>query len=116
MNVALKPYKSYEYFLKKNNDQKEVLESILQKISFIFPYKNTLCRLSQIGYIMTLYYSLFYDKKYNEAFVYSRSLNVYVKDMNVFKKIHAKKKLNCCVFDKDKNLYEVVVLFSKYTR
>ena len=102
MNVALKPYKSYEYFLKKNNDQKEVLESILQKISFIFPYKNTLCRLSQIGYIMTLYYSLFYDKKYNEAFVYSRSLNVYVKDMNVFKKIHAKKKLNCCVFDKDK--------------
>jgi len=102
LNALLTPYPSYIAFLNQNNAQKAVLEQMLKKISFIFPYKNTLSRLSQIGYIMSLYYSLFYDTTYHDAFHYAKHLNVYVKDMITFKTLHAKKKWNSCQFGKEK--------------
>lgn len=98
LNSYLSPYKTYELFVAENNRQKQILQTIVDKMSLIFPYKNTFSRLSQIGYIMFVYYSLFYNKQYHEAFCYSKYLNLYVKDIHSFKQKYKSKKLNFSTF------------------
>lgn len=98
LNSYLKPYKSYELFVDENNRQKQILQYIVNKMSLIFPYKNTFSRLSQVGYIMSVYYSLFYNQDFHKAFCYAKHLNIYVKDLHSFQKKYKSKKLNFSTF------------------
>lgn len=104
LNFFLAPYKTYELFVLENNRQKKTLQSIVNKMSLIFPYKNTFSRLSQIGYIMFVYYSLFYNKDYHQTFCYSKYLNIYIKDINSFKQKYKSKKLNFATFKETKTI------------
>lgn len=94
-----RPYASYSTFLERNLAQKDILQYLVKKMSFILPYKNTISRFSQIGYIMSFYYSLFYTKEYNEAFEYTRKLNLFVGDMRCFQSMLRKKRLRACTFE-----------------
>lgn len=94
-----RPYASYSAFLERNHAQKEILQYLVKKMSFILPYKNTVSRFSQIGYIMSFYYSLFYTKEYNEAFEYMRKLNLFVGDIQCFQTMLRKKRLRTCTFE-----------------
>jgi energy-coupling factor transporter ATP-binding protein EcfA2 len=98
LNRHLEAYPSYQFFVKENIKQQSILQTIVNKTSLIFPYSNTFSRLSQIGYIMSLYYSLFYNETYHKAFCYSKYLNVYISDLNSFKSKYKSKKLNVCTF------------------
>jgi len=81
LNHYLSPYKSYALFIAQNNHQKNIIQNIVNKLSLIFPYQNTFSRLSQIGYIMYVYYALYYDKTYHNAFCYAYDLNHYINDI-----------------------------------
>jgi len=98
LNHYLSPYKSYSLFIEQNNHQKNIIQNILNKLSLIFPYQNTFSRLSQIGYIMYIYYALFYDKTYHNAFCYAYDLNHYIKDIYSLQKKHISKKINMATF------------------
>lgn len=102
LNSQLEPYETYDLFVKENNNNKSVLQNIVNRLALVFPYSNTFSRLTQIGYIMSLYYSLFYNTEYDRAFVYSKYLNEFVKDLNSFKSKHKFKKINISTFKETK--------------
>ena len=101
MNVN--SYDSYSKFLTQNNKHKETLIQLRDKLNIIFPYKNTLSILSQIGYIMTSFYTLFYNKQYKDAIVYCYYLNEFNDDIHKVILLLNNKKLNMCKFDSNKN-------------
>jgi len=102
LNIQLTKYKSYTLFINENKRQKKILQSIVNQISLIFPYSNTISRLTQIGYIMSLYYSFFYNDEYNKAFLYSKYLNTYVNDLESFQSNYKTKKINVSTFKESK--------------
>ena len=117
LSDKLKQYPSYSPFIKQNDRQKTILQSMVFQMSFIFPYKNTISRLSQIGYIMTLYYKLFYNPEYNKTFYYSKHLNMYIKDVLSFQHNHKLNRINKCTFSptktKIKSSYHLANIFEK---
>lgn len=102
LNAQLEKYNSYTLFINENNRQKQILQSIVNKMFLILPYTNTISRLSQIGYIMSLYYSFFYNDEYHKAFCYSKHLNDYINDLKSFQSNYKSKKINTSTFKENK--------------
>jgi energy-coupling factor transporter ATP-binding protein EcfA2 len=98
LNSQLQSYPSYHLFINENKRQQSILQTIVNKMALIFPYSNTFSRLSQIGYIMSLYYSLFYNESYNKAFCYSKYVNIYIRDLTLIQCKYKSKKLNLATF------------------
>jgi len=101
INYNLKKYSSYKLFIETNEKHRILLETIVGKIEYILPYKNTISKLSQIGYIMTLYYDLYYNDAYDKCFYYTNNLNEYVKDILSINKLYTSKHINKCKFTND---------------
>ena len=100
----IQSYSSYSGFLIMNNQQKEVIIKIKNRLNNILPYKNTFSILSQIGYIMTTFYILFYNKEYNDSILYCYTLNQYNNDMYKLSNLLENKSLNICKFDDTKKI------------
>ena len=98
LNQSLNHYESYKLFVNVNNNHIDVLELILKKTNYILNHKNTLSRLGQVGYVMSLFYDLHYNKDFNTTFYYSYHVNEYVNDLNHWKKLYKTKKIRTCGF------------------
>lgn len=95
---------TYNNFNETNIKIKNILETILKQISYILPYNNSISRLSQIGIIMTLFYTLFNNEEYNDIIYYLNKLNYYNNDIHNLKQLIIQNKLNKCTY-KNKNTF-----------
>lgn len=95
-------FETYKIFNQENIKNKNILQTILKQINSIFPYDNSISRLSQIGIIMTLFYTLYHNDKYNDTIHYVTKLNCYNSDIHSLKKLVSLRKLNRCKY-KNKN-------------
>ena len=102
LNSQLEKYNSYSLFINENNRQKKILQSIVNKMCLLLPYSNTISRLTQIGYLMYLYYMLFYNDDYHKAFCYSKEIYQYIHDLKSFQSSYKNKKINSSTFKESK--------------
>jgi DNA mismatch repair ATPase MutS len=59
-----------------------------------------LSRLGQVGYVMSLFYDIHYNKLYDSSIYYSYYVNQYVNDLNKWRQMYKNKKIKTCTFNK----------------
>lgn len=106
MNKSMDIYNYYSDFIEQNNIYIELFDKIIKKTNYILPYKNTLSRLTQIGYVMTIFYDLYYNEKYNELFYYGYYTNEYNKNILSLQKLNKQQKINKCKFEKKSTYFK----------
>ena len=101
-------YKSYTSFYNEMELHKLHLEKQFAMLNLLYPFKNTISKISQIGIYMKIYYELFYNEQHHKTFMYSVYLNQYDTDINELNAQIKSKNLNKCKFGKltkMKNMY-----------
>jgi hypothetical protein len=101
-------YKTYTSFYNEMELHKLQLEKQFGMLNVLFPFENTLSKISQIGVYMKLYYELFYSEQHHKTFMYSIYLNQYNNDISELNKQIKLKNINKCKYGKltkMKNIY-----------
>lgn len=101
-------YKSYTPFYNEMESHKIHLEKQFAMLHALFPFENTISKITQIGAYMKIYYELFYNEQHHKTFMYSVYLKQYDNDIHELNKQIKSKKLNKCKFGKItkmKNIY-----------
>ena len=101
LNSFLNIYGTYELFVKENEHHIDILNIMVHKTNYILNHKNTLSRLGQIGYVMTLFYDIHYNKLYDNSIYYSYYVNQYINDLNQWRQMYKNKKIKTCTFKKE---------------
>jgi len=97
LQKSISKYKTYQLFYQEIEMHKQHFTKLYNRLNHIFPYKNTLSRIGQLGLLMNLNYELFMDSKNDTSFMFSVYLNQYVQDIQSIKKL-VKKKIHKCSF------------------
>lgn len=96
---SIQKYKTYSLFYHEIENHKIKLTHLYDRLKIIYPFKNTISRISQLGLIMNLNYEIFMDKEYDKSFMFSVYLNQYIHDIQSMKLL-TKKKIYKCKFRK----------------
>jgi len=96
----IQKYKSYSLFYNEIENHKIKLITIYDRLKIIFPFKNTISRISQLGIIMNLNYELFMEQDCDNSFMFSVFLNQYIQDIHSLRGL-ANKKIHKCKFRKN---------------
>jgi hypothetical protein len=97
---TIQKYKTYSLFYNEIEEHKIKLIQIYDRLKIIYPFKNTISRISQLGLIMNLNYEIFMDKDFDKSFMFSVYLNQYIHDIQSMKLL-VKKKIHKCKFRKN---------------
>jgi hypothetical protein len=97
---SISKYKTYDLFYQEIETHKQRFIKIYSRLNTIFPYKNTISRIGQLGIIMNLNYELYMDSRLDDSLMYSIYLNQYIQDIQSLKKM-VKKKIHKCTFGKN---------------
>jgi len=97
---SIQKYKSYSLFYHEIEFHKNKLIQLYDRLKIIYPYKNTISRISQLGLIMNLNYEIFMEKDFDTSFMFSIYLNQYIHDIQSMKLL-TKKKIYKCKFRKN---------------
>ena len=97
---TIQKYKTYSLFYNEIEEHKIKLTHLYDRLKIIYPFKNTISRISQLGLIMNLNYEIFMDKEYDKSFMFSVYLNQYIHDIQSMKLL-VKKKIHKCKFRKN---------------
>jgi energy-coupling factor transporter ATP-binding protein EcfA2 len=100
LQSSIQKYKSYIRFYEEIENHKIKLSNLYNRLKIIYPFKNTISRITQLGIIMNLNYEIFMDKDYNDSFMFSIYINQYIHDINSMKSL-VKKKIHKCKFRKN---------------
>ena len=100
LQKSIQTYKTYSLFYHEIDTHKLKLSHLYDRLKIIFPFKNTISRISQLGIIMNLNYEIFMDKEFDKSFMFSVFLNQYIHDINSMKLL-VKKKIYKCKFRKN---------------
>ncbi len=103
MNIlqnTIQKYKTYSQFYDEIENHKIKLSLLYDRLKIIYPFKNTISRISQLGLIMNLNYEIFMDKEFDNSFMFSVYLNQYIHDIQSMKLL-VKKKIYKCKFRKN---------------
>lgn len=93
-------YKTYNDFYNEIEVHKNILLILYGRLNNIFPFKNTLGRISQLGLIMNLNYEIYMSTDFDKSFMFSVYLNQYMVDINILKSL-VKTKIHKCKFRKN---------------
>jgi len=93
-------YNSYKPFYDEIEIHKRILLKLFYRLNDIYPFKNTLSKIGQLGIIMNLNYEIYMESTNDKAFMFSIFLNQYITDVNSIKSL-VKTKINKCKFNKD---------------
>jgi hypothetical protein len=108
LQSSISKYKTYTSFYNEMELHKLHLEKQFNMLNVLFPFENTLSKISQIGVYLKLYYELFYSEQHHKTFMYSIYLNQYNNDISELNKQIKLKNINKCKFGKltkMKNIY-----------
>jgi hypothetical protein len=97
---SIQKYKTYSLFYHEIEEHKIKLSHLYDRLKIIYPYKNTISRISQLGLIMNLNYEIFMEKEFDKSFMFSVYLNQYMHDIQSMKLL-VKKKIYKCKFRKN---------------
>ena len=103
MNVlqnTIQKYKTYSHFYDEIENHKIKLTHLYDRLKIIYPFKNTVSRISQLGLIMNLNYEIFMEPSIDKSFMFSVYLNQYIYDIQSMKML-IKKKIYKCKFRKN---------------
>lgn len=84
-------YNDFNTDLKRNHS---VLNKMLKSINLVFTKNNFATKLSQMGLLLKINYTLFYDTENKNSFEYSLFVNQYMNDIGKINKLAKTKKLN----------------------
>jgi len=93
-------YKTYNEFYNEIEVHKNRLLILYGRLNNVFPFKNTLGRITQLGLIMNLNYEIYMSTDFDKSFMYSVYLNQYIVDINTLKSL-VKIKIHKCKFRKN---------------
>jgi len=93
---------TFSTFNQKLKENMNILKEFKEKIEKISPYKFTINKIFQFGYILKCFYELYDDKIYNDAFLYSFGFNGYIDTLEGFINNIKNKNLNFAKFKKFK--------------
>jgi hypothetical protein len=96
---SIQKYKTYSLFYHEIEVHKIKLTHLYDRLKYIYPFKNTISRISQLGIIMNLNYEIFMEKDIDQSFMFSVYLNQYIHDIQSMKLL-VKKKIHKCKFRK----------------
>ena len=97
---SIQKYKTYSLFYDEIENHKIKLNHLHNRLKIIYPFKNTISRISQLGLIMNLNYEIFMDKEFDKSFMFSVYLNQYIHDIQSMKLL-VKNKIHKCKFRKN---------------
>ena len=100
LQSSIEKYKTYSLFYHEIDNHKIKLTHLYNRLKIIYPFKNTISRISQLGVIMNLNYEIFMDKEFDKSFMFSVYLNQYIHDIQSMKLL-TKKKIHKCKFRKN---------------
>ena len=103
MNIlqnSIHKYKTYSLFYDEIENHKIKLTHLYDRLKIIYPFKNTISRISQLGLIMNLNYEIFMEKEFDQSFMFSVYLNQYIYDIQTMKTL-VKKKIHKCKYRKN---------------
>jgi hypothetical protein len=100
LQKSIETYETYSEFYIQIEEHKIKLNDLYYRLNTIFPFKNTISRIGQLGIIMNLNYELFMEKDFDNSFMFSIYLNQYIQDVNSMK-VLIKNKINRCKFRKN---------------
>jgi hypothetical protein len=73
---------TYKVFLAKTRDHLRVLEQYQEKLRTLTPFTLSFAKLNKIGELLTLYYTLYNDKKLQESIEYSFGFEGYLDNID----------------------------------
>jgi energy-coupling factor transporter ATP-binding protein EcfA2 len=100
LQSSIQKYKTYSLFYDEIENHKIKLTYLYNRLKIIYPFKNTISRISQLGIIMNLNYEIFMDKEFDNSFMFSVYLNQYIHDIQSMKLL-VKNKIYKCKFRKN---------------
>ena len=100
LQSTIEKYKTYSLFYHEIDNHKIKLSHLYNRLKIIYPFKNTISRISQLGLLMNLNYEIFMDKEFDNSFMFSVYLNQYIHDIQSMKLL-TKKKIYKCKFRKN---------------
>lgn len=103
MKLQFSKYKTYNTFIIDISKEQVYIKKWIYKLEQIYPTKNTLVKVGQIGMLMQMYYELFNNERCRLSFNYTIHLHQFNDDMNSFHKLVKEKKLGKCKFGAETN-------------
>jgi hypothetical protein len=98
IKIQLGKYKSYNGFVENMLHEQIYIQKWIDRLNQIFPTKNTIVKVGQIGVLMQMYYELFTSQRCKSSFHYSIHLHQFNDDMISFRKLVKANKLGKCKF------------------
>jgi hypothetical protein len=90
--------RTYDAFVQTLEETKVVLHEMYEAFSTVLPYRLTLHKIGQIGYVMKCFYALHKNTAYNGALRFAGAFHGYLENLHGLRQQLQSQKVNLCKF------------------